>query len=528
MEGKDLERVQVYAQKVMRFISTNEDLDAPIVAPSVYIRLLQLLKGPLLPSICDLRLSSSSSVLPYISTFLSTSLRSVEMDITFSTHSQILEPFFNMLPFDAPSLERLVLRGPDKLPSVSLEFISYCVNLRCLELSDVVGIKDWSLVKCIGSLPNLEELIVVSRNLEYRSDEMILDAGGFYNLQKLSITAPLLLIRDLVQFIASTLHDALLTPIMDLSLLFMPPAKFPDPPDATTGPLISAPNHAKPSKGDKVMPTSISKTKSIGKSGTEATLGGKATKAKKIEEKCRDPSPEAEAVFKSLPSEQVASPLITDNVAKPSSSMWLVFLQQIFRVMTVRWGNSLQSLTFSLQDTSNPMLIPDESHILELPLDLILSWRQFRNLQTLDARFWKFASLDHALVELASSWPHLQVLRLPLAPYSSTINLSSLRLLALYCPDLNTIQASINDAGLEILPVHCTAGYALRHKLATLSVGSVFPPQQPLGISRYINILFPYLKTLETHEGLNEQQWRQIYDLIRLCQSATEDDRNRM
>lgn len=513
VKEEDIKRIKVYADKVKKITSTNQTQDgnSPIIAPSAYLQLFQILGGPL-SSVCEIRLSSSASVLPYISILLSSSLRSVDMDIISSNMSQNLQPFFNALPFKSPLLQSLILRGPDKLSNTSLGFVSTCANLRFLELSDVVEIKDWSLLQSIGTLSSLQELIVITHNLEYQNNVDILDASGFHGLRRLTITAPLPLIRDLVQFIGSSLQSVLITPVVDLVSLFTP--------RETSSVILSATPEPHP-----IAPTPSASSSSF----RTCHCGHQNPRGRK---RCLECSAVLRRPVNIINQAQVTPLVVTDlavAVEVPNPDGWLTLLQQTFEVLARRWGESLKSFMLSLQDTSEPTLLPNASHIPEIPLRLIQLWAEFRNLQTLDIRFWKLASLDDAIIQLAISWPQLQAFCLPLEPRGNPMSLSSLRCFVLHCPDLSLIQAPINIAPDE-MPILIAAGddvLHLKHKLAFLSVGSMVTPQHPLIVARYINMLFPHLQMLDTHEGLNEQHWKQIFDFVNLCQSVREDDRKR-
>lgn len=503
------------------------------------------------------------------------------MDIISSADSQLFEPFFTMLPSEAPLLKRLILRGPDMLPTSSLEFISQCTNLESLELSDVVGIKDWGLLQSIGTLPRLKELIVITHDLKYKSDIDNMDASGFRSLQNLTVTAPFLLIRDLIRCIGSNIKSVKLTPIMNFGLRFLPSEAEPIPltetpeprpvpvsgwgtvsktPFAWSGTSFDCPEPGPISLFGAPDPPPVSASgwgmfscpeplvNQIESRPISPPILPCVCKRKKGKKPCKFcvnnsgiPTPEpfredihgriaypapmaVEPVRGVSIQEQVVPPVVEDLDANGC----LALLQEIFNVATLRWDNSLESLTISLQDTFEPTLIPHASQTLELPSDLILSWSQFCNLQTLDISFWKLPSLNDVLVQFSGSWPQLQSLRFPLEPYGSPVNLGSLRTLATHCPNLRVIQAPVDASFDEIIPFDSSAGYALKHKLSILSVGSTATPQQVLTIGRYINILFPHLDMLETHKGHNEEHWRQISDVVRLCQKVREDDNNRI
>ena len=159
------------------------------------------------------------------------------------------------------------------------------------------------------------------------------------------------------------------------------------------------------------------------------------------------------------------------------------------------------------------------------PTKAILSLAPCEVLEVLDFRGWNFGpSLNNTISDLAHSWPKLTSLYFSV----DNITIPTLRVLALSCPLLNTLE--INISLEDISPINSTRGYALSHPLKVLSAGdngtTIQNTKVLLLVARHLNILFPYVK-VATHENYNAEQWLQIGEFIEVLQAVRKDDADR-
>ena len=159
------------------------------------------------------------------------------------------------------------------------------------------------------------------------------------------------------------------------------------------------------------------------------------------------------------------------------------------------------------------------------PTNAILSLAPCEGLEVLDFRGWNFGpSLNNTISDLAHSWPKLTSLYFSV----DNITIPTLRVLALSCPLLNTLE--INISLEDIPPINSTRGYALSHPLKVLSAGdngtTIQNTKVLLLVARHLNILFPYVK-VATHENYNAEQWLQIGEFVEVLQAVRKDDADR-
>jgi hypothetical protein len=104
-----------------------------------------------------------------------------------------------------------------------------------------------------------------------------------------------------------------------------------------------------------------------------------------------------------------------------------------------------------------------------------------------------------------------------------------LRRVAGTCPKLESFQCRINS--LSLIPEYTVpTTEALSHGLQWLSVGNsspLFDTKRLSLIARHLYLLFPNLKTINTSEEHNAEQWVIVDELVKMCQTARVDDMNR-
>jgi hypothetical protein len=136
-------------------------------------------------------------------------------------------------------------------------------------------------------------------------------------------------------------------------------------------------------------------------------------------------------------------------------------------------------------------------------------------------------NMEDDLRRLVMSWPKLRTLSvLPLNPSQTFISLSTLRIIAENCPKLRHLQIQLDTS---TIPPFDTSSKSLRHNLEVLTVAGHKDLDQPssntitqcqIRMARHLDLIFPFLKSIEVLLQPNDVTWSGIHDLVKLCQDA--------
>ena len=185
------------------------------------------------------------------------------------------------------------------------------------------------------------------------------------------------------------------------------------------------------------------------------------------------------------------------------------------RTVVSKWSQSLENLVIGIGD-SKPATFELHytiSKCLTLLTDL-------HKIQTFRVKDWWMENMDYDVRHLAMSWPKLTSLILPV--HQRPVSLSTLRIIAENCAELHFLQLQLD---ISTIPPFNTSSKSLCHHLGVLSVGSVDPflitPTTldcQIQMTRHLDFMFPYLKSIETHHGLRHTTWSGVRELVKLCQ----------
>lgn len=165
-----LEYLNQHARAVKNFTCTDSiypsSREEILISPSTYIRIAQISGTHFLPCLESLRFPSTERdrSLGHLFIFLSSSLRSVEIESIRASENHFIGSFVSSLCWEAPALRRLVLRGPGEISQSSLKYIALLTQLDTLELPPISGLGQSGLFRAIGSLDHLEILIINGRD----------------------------------------------------------------------------------------------------------------------------------------------------------------------------------------------------------------------------------------------------------------------------------------------------------------------------------------------------------------------------
>jgi len=222
---------------------------------------------------------------------------------------------------------------------------------------------------------------------------------------------------------------------------------------------------------------------------------------------------------------------ITAKKASPSPEKTIVYVPQkeesrIFqqiRLSMQKWAKTLGSVSLCGDGTTKPAI--------SFPNDLFESLLLGQYTEKLELTNFDLDSVDSSLRRLKEVTPSkLKILHLPFHISTSGISLSRLRHIAQYCPQLTSFRCRFKH--LSNIPTYDVPD-PLSHQLEVLSVVNAEPHPEHhrlLQIAGYLDILFPNLKWIESHQGTgcNGDQWRSVLDLVKLCQAVRLADKYRL
>ncbi|TFK31617.1 hypothetical protein BDQ12DRAFT_693865 [Crucibulum laeve] len=208
---KDWARFDWYACRVRTF-SYARDPDALDIAMHVYFRIAQLRHTPLLPALQHLYCPSTSQsdfLISAICLFLTPSLQSIKFEDITNIEDKLVGTFLHTLLTDGASLDDITLRGHG-LSKDSLSFVAEFPSLQALELSGMGENLDLNLVKKIGNLGHLKDLVIDFSNcpISLESLDELDNEIGLRGLRNLTITASLPFVQSFLaqMSVASHLH----------------------------------------------------------------------------------------------------------------------------------------------------------------------------------------------------------------------------------------------------------------------------------------------------------------------------------
>jgi len=159
----------------------------------------------------------------------------------------------------------------------------------------------------------------------------------------------------------------------------------------------------------------------------------------------------------------------------------------------------------------------------KLPDEIVRALVRLPNLEHLEVNGWDVACniADNFVCDTGAS--KLKVFHLPDDTNATSIPLSKLQTIAGACPNLRSLRCLL-DIPTYSVPAHIP----FTHLLETLVVSDTQPrldSEAVLEVARYIDNIFPKLKTIKPPEGIaqNADQWRYIDKLVKFRQSGRQE-----
>jgi len=477
-----------------------------------------------------LRIIKGSLSLNFLHLFLSSALTTVELTaipVDDPCYSSVLS-FLECATYQAPNLSTLIL-GPGLIPGQLVDISLRYKNLRCLKLLDVgISITD-QLLQGIGSLQHLEHFYFQESGASTYKRSIIPAAAEHARVPEQVPEDP--------------------TPILpeDIAEEGMTYARSPSPsewsqcstPEPTTSPKnerteaiivesLPIPDAATQTIDSPLFPVlqslvifcDLSLIEDLVAKISSSDLRMLVINFTKLiqasEENLRKATKGPKMKMKGLV-KPVSSSLQLQQQVLPQIST--AEITTLMRSSVTKWVNTLEVVTFS------------NAHIpttFSLPSDVFQDLLLRPDMKHIEITGMGIDSIDGTLNRLKEvSDPKLKDLHLPIHSTAPTISPARLRSIAEAYPRLKSFRCRFKH--LSNIPV---SPQPMSHPLEVLSVTNeqAHPEQQrSFDIARYLDSMFPNLKSILTHDGdgNNPEQWGFIFDLVKLCQTARMNDEDR-
>ena len=178
------------------------------------------------------------------------------------------------------------------------------------------------------------------------------------------------------------------------------------------------------------------------------------------------------------------------------------YLNPSMTIVASKWSQSLKNFVIYSSSTDT------KRHEFS---KLVVFFKDLHNMETFRVD-WRMKNWDD-LKRLLTSWPKLRILNLN----QTLVILSTLRSIAENCPQLRHLHIRLSTSTIPPFP-----SKSLCHNLEVLTVGEGHRSSQTtmeyqIKVTRYLDLIFPYLKSIEVPEDVF---WLGIRDLVHLCRDA--------
>jgi len=433
---------------------------------------------PLFPLLHRLRIVAPSPSLHFLDLLLSSALTTLELTaipVDDFCYPSVLS-FLECATDQAPNLSTLIL-GPGSISDQVLDISLRHKNLHRLELIEVgISITN-QLLQNIGSLQFLETFVLRNNNTSTytcspatpaSAENPIIESALFPALQTFEVDGTFNLIEDLVTKVSSS----------KLRILSIDITKY-----LERVPPIPIDMGITPQDDDSFGNPFAGRTKKVKTVSTSSRLFQ------------RPPLP--------LP--------------PPHPQLSTANIMTLLRSSIQKWPNTLVSVRFKNDSAISFWLPSDVFEELLLRPDMKHLELTGMGIDSMDATLHRLKEVGHS---------KLEVLHLPVHSTAPSISFARLREIAESCSNLKSLRCRlcIRD------PQNIMASSPLSHQLEVLSVSNEgkLEQHQILGIARYLDSIFPRLKSIKPHDGNYTEQWRFIYDSVKSYQAVRMDEHQRL
>ena len=329
---------------------------------------------------------------------------------------------------------------------------------------------------------------------------------GFYQLKRFHFVGGLLMIQDMIPYIASSTLE-------DISITIIRPSAEDLKQEAENMRQAEAERRRKADEETRQRIVAMEKSMSI---------RGFQKDEKRVSRKRQAILDDAESRWQKAVYQEIELKPV-QNTFDLHTALCVAILQTV----SSRWSASLKTVKINQLDRSfQPISIPPA-----LPKEVYGTLFCHPKIETLEFQQWKLDSVEDFIFSLKISGPKsLKHLHMPMDDPDSAVSLPRLLDIAEACPMLKSLQCSIDTLSLiPECPIRATK--ALAHGLQTLTVTSkptlLYNFNQLLLVARHIYLVFPYIQTIDNMEGSNAdsaEQWVHIHDVVKMYQAIREDD----
>ncbi|KAF8179865.1 hypothetical protein BJ912DRAFT_637856 [Pholiota molesta] len=568
----ELEQLISYARRIRELILTDPQLTShPDVAPETLAR-LALIQDPnstFLTSLECLRIIDANKSLSYLFFCVAPSLKSLEIIGVPTTRQITISSFLKELVLRVPELLNLTFRG--RLSESSLQSSLKFNHLRQLHLIDAAESLDFAFLQGVSELPELDSFVIDARAAEYKrrlvpadntsltstsngvgapnlststEDQTIIardpSSIPFRQLRELTVTGNVNLMDDLV------FHFSPRAVKVSLTLVRTPDSNAPASVSRNTqGVFTFASNH-----GSIFGSASVSREKqgafgvasksygsTFGSSKTEDLVNTMSIEElkwilnqssllrgnKKIKTKIFTTLSGGELQLTIEEEDRCRDRLKRLNDAQQVQEPTSVFAGVVEKILTIGTMDSFV-IDYAKYSEAGPAEFP-----FEFPSTTLEALLSYPTLKELKIAHWALPSMEKIIVDsttapAAASPMSMQKLQLPVDRTSNSgISMFTLELIARYYPRLLYLECFVQTSSAAALQPKLGTDI-MPHDLETLSVGGVSlapSPKDKAAVAAYLSLLFPHLKTINTHKGYHEDDWEYIYTLVTMCHTVS-------
>jgi len=556
---------------VGEFTLTDDDHgDRAKLSPNIFLRLAQLQGplAPLFPNLRRLRIVKADYSLDYLHLFLSPSLETLEIVGLGEAYRATLLSFLSAAVVEVPNLNTLIL-GSGQL---SRDVVNTCLSfnrLKHLELVNAVSEADYQLLKDIGGLEQLETFVIDAQDVEYTPSQAEED-----ELARV-VTEEELRRQQVEEEEQERRRKATLPRVMGVCWVCEKRIKKPITEcQSCTLKIIEQEKYmreldeeerkckkAEEEQEQKICEEAVAEyercqewgdiygsqvedqesteenderrdntdgsetsadayIRSLAKASMEESLPPKFPNllnitvrgSAELMQDVVELITSASVVLLCLDMAPMPQSSLSPSIKTPPSRRFVDTLNFALR----RWVGTIAHVTLS-RLPSVASKLPDKTFrtLIHLP-----------RLEHLEINGWNGASdmTDEICRHTGVNTLKLKVLHLPNDSNAIIVPLSKLWSIAEACPDLLSLRCCL-DNHLDILNQSVSGSNPFPHSLETLTVGntsSLLDFDAVLEVARYIDNLFPNIKSIKPFEGTDQsaEQWRHIDKLVKFRQSG--------
>lgn len=207
-------------------------------------------------------------------------------------------------------------------------------------------------------------------------------------------------------------------------------------------------------------------------------------------------------------------------------------INSILNDILQKWRSTLIGLSIVAELPKMQVFTSRKILPASLATDIFMGFLCLPRMKRLEISGLTIDALDNALDCLKEVPSKLETLHLPFHNAETSIPLSTLGKIACACPHLVSFRSRFKNA-LDGFP--SPVPEPLSNNFEALLVTDDFHyaddvvhvPKNSLQLARFIDSVFPNLKTIKTLDQHNVNYWKGMLDILKMCQAVRQDERQR-